>query len=46
MAISPAAAIGGLLWGVRPELPFVIACGFGLAGAVVFAATVRPHEAG
>ena len=46
MAISPAAAVGGVLWGVRPQLPFLIACGFGLAGAALFAATVRPEEAG
>ena len=45
LAISPAAAIGGLLWGVRPELPFVVAFVFGVAGAVTFALTVRPEEA-
>lgn len=45
LAISPAAAVGGVLWSVRPSLPFTVACAFGLAGAVTFAFTVRPEEA-
>lgn len=40
LAITPAAIIGALLWRVRPELPFVVAAAFGLAGAIVFAVTV------
>jgi MFS family permease len=45
LAVSPAAAIGGVLWGLRPSLPFAVAAAFGLAGAVTFAMTVRSEEA-
>jgi MFS family permease len=41
MAITPAAFIGGLLWKVSPQTPFVIAGMFGIAGTFIFAATVR-----
>jgi MFS family permease len=41
LSITPAAAIGGLLWMITPSLPFVIAGIIGLAGTVVFAATVE-----
>ena len=44
LAITPAALLGGALWSVRPELPFVIAAAFGLLGAVVFAVTVPASE--
>ena len=44
LAITPAALIGGALWGSRPELPFVVAAVFGFAGAVVFAVTVPSSE--
>jgi MFS family permease len=40
LSITPAASIGGLLWRTEPALPFLVAGGFGLAGAAVFAATV------
>src|SRR5438552_3674138 len=41
LAITPAAAIGGLLWKVTPQTPFVIAGAFGVAGVFIFVATVR-----
>jgi MFS family permease len=41
MAITPAAAIGGLLWQLGPEKPFAIAGVFGVAGTFIFIATVR-----
>jgi len=40
-AITPAAAVGGLLWRVTPQTPFVIAGAFGVAGTFLFIATVR-----
>jgi len=45
LAVSPAAALGGLLWSARPSLPFMVAGAFGLAGALTFAATVPPDAA-
>jgi len=44
LAITPAAVVGGALWSVRPELPFVIAGAFGLLGAIVFALSVPASE--
>ncbi|PYS26099.1 MAG: MFS transporter, partial [Acidobacteria bacterium] len=41
LAITPAAAIGGLLWKVTPQTPFVMAGIFGIAGTFIFIATVR-----
>jgi MFS family permease len=38
VAIAPAAFIGGLLWEVRPEVPFVTALVVGLMGTILFAA--------
>jgi MFS family permease len=46
LAITPAAFIGGLLWEVRPALPFWIAGLIGLVGVVVFALTVEERYAG
>ena len=44
MAITPAAAIGGLLWKYSPQTPFLIAGIFGIAGTFIFIVTVRqPH---
>ncbi|HEY3013098.1 MAG TPA: MFS transporter [Gemmatimonadales bacterium] len=40
LSIAPAAMVGGLLWRIQPAMPFLVAGGFGLLGAVVFAATV------
>ncbi|HJZ83309.1 MAG TPA: MFS transporter [Pyrinomonadaceae bacterium] len=44
LAITPAAAVGGLLWKHSPQTPFVIAGMFGIVGTFVFITTVR--EAG
>lgn len=41
LAITPAAAVGGLLWNFTPQTPFVIAGSFGVLGTLVFIATVR-----
>jgi hypothetical protein len=40
LSISPAAAIGGLLWQVTPQTPFVAAGVVGIIGTLVFALTV------
>jgi hypothetical protein len=45
LSISPAAAIGGLLWKVTPQTPFISAGIVGLIGAMVFAATVEERYA-
>jgi len=45
LAITPAAAIGGLLWKVAPQTPFAIASIFGVAGTFIFIATVRERFA-
>jgi MFS family permease len=45
LSISPAAAIGGLLWKIAPEVPFVIAGIIGLIGTLVFAMTVEERYA-
>lgn len=39
LAIAPAAFVGGLLWEVRPSLPFFISLAVGLIGTAVFALT-------
>jgi MFS family permease len=41
LSITPAAAIGGLLWSIAPEAPFVVAGVIGLIGTLVFATTVK-----
>jgi len=41
LAITPAAAIGGLMWKVSPQTPFILAGAFGIIGTLLFAATVR-----
>jgi MFS family permease len=45
LTITPAAAIGGLLWKVAPQTPFIIACVIGIIGTIVFAATVEEQYA-
>jgi MFS family permease len=45
LSITPAAAIGGLLWKIRPEVPFVTAGIIGIIGTLVFAATVEERYA-
>lgn len=46
LAITPAAAIGGLLWTITPQVPFVTAGFIGLVGTVVFVASVEERYAG
>ncbi len=46
LAIAPAATMGGALWNVAPQAPFVLAAAIGLLGTVVFAATVNERYAG
>jgi MFS family permease len=45
LSVTPAAAIGGLLWRVSPATPFFVAGGIGLVGTVVFVATVEERYA-
>jgi len=45
LSISPAAAIGGLLWKIAPETPFIAAGVVGMIGACVFAMTVEERYA-
>jgi MFS family permease len=45
LTITPAAAIGGLLWKVEPQAPFVTAGVIGIVGTIVFAATVEERYA-
>lgn len=45
LSITPAAAIGGLLWSLAPQVPFIVAGIIGLIGAFVFAVTVDEEYA-
>ena len=45
LSITPAAAIGGLLWKINPEVPFITAGIIGVLGTIVFAATVEEQHA-
>ena len=45
LSITPAAAIGGLLWKIAPQVPFVMAGVIGLIGTVVFIMTVDERYA-
>ena len=45
-SITPASVIGGLLWKVRPETPFVTAGIVGLLATMLFALTVKEQDAG
>jgi MFS family permease len=45
LAISPAALVGGALWGIAPRLPFLAAAAAGLVGTAVFALTVSEEQA-
>ena len=45
LSITPAAAIGGLLWKIAPQVPFVTAGVIGIIGTIVFAATVEERFA-
>jgi MFS family permease len=46
LSITPGAAVGGLLWKVSPQIPFVVAGIIGLLGTVVFIFTVEEKYAG
>lgn len=46
LSITPAAAIGGLLWSFAPQVPFIVAGVIGLIGTFVFAITVEEKYAG
>jgi len=45
LAVTPAAAVGGLLWKVAPDAPFIIAGAVGVIGVAVFASTVEERYA-
>jgi MFS family permease len=44
LAITPAAAVGGLLWKISPQTPFVVAGMFGVVGTFAFMATIRDNN--
>lgn len=46
LTITPAAALGGLLWKVEPQAPFLVAGVIGIIGTIVFDATVEERYAG
>jgi MFS family permease len=46
LTITPAAALGGLLWKLEPQAPFITAGVIGIVGTIVFAATVEERYAG
>jgi len=46
LTIAPAALVGGLLWKIAPQTPFVAAAVVGIIGTFVFAATVEERHAG
>jgi MFS family permease len=45
LSITPAAVIGGLLWKITPQAPFITASIIGMVGTIVFAATVEERYA-
>jgi MFS family permease len=45
LSITPASAIGGLLWRIRPQTPFIVAGIIGMLGTFLFAATVEEKYA-
>jgi hypothetical protein len=44
LAVAPAATVGAALWDVTPAAPFLAAAVVGLAGTLVFAATVKESD--
>jgi len=46
LTVTPAAAIGGLLWKISPSTPFITAGMIGFVGVIVFAMTVEERYAG
>jgi MFS family permease len=45
LSIAPAALLGGILWKISPQVPFVTATIIGLIGTIVFTATVEERFA-
>jgi MFS family permease len=45
LSITPAAAVGGLIWNLNPQAPFIAAAIIGFIGTLVFAATVEERFA-
>jgi hypothetical protein len=45
LSITPAAAVGGLLRGIHPQVTFITASVIGIIGTIVFAATVEERYA-
>ena len=45
LSVTPAAAIGGLLWRISPATPFFAAGAVGIVGTLVFVATVEERHA-
>ncbi|MGH9709044.1 MAG: MFS transporter, partial [Candidatus Acidiferrales bacterium] len=45
-SITPASAIGGLLWKVQPRVPFIVASAIGGIGTILFALTVKEGYTG
>jgi MFS family permease len=45
LSITPAALVGGLLWKITPQVPFVVAGMIGLVGTAVFITTVDERYA-
>jgi len=41
LTITPASAIGGLLWKFTPQTPFIMAGAIGIIGTLVFIISVR-----
>jgi MFS family permease len=46
LSITPASALGGLLWRIRPQAPFIMAGIVGILGTLIFAATIKENDAG
>jgi hypothetical protein len=45
LTITPAAAMGGVLWKLAPQTPFVVAGVIGIIGTLVFVMTVEERYA-
>jgi MFS family permease len=45
LSITPAAAIGGLLWKIAPQVPFLTAGVIGMIATIVFTVTVEERYA-
>jgi len=45
LTITPAASVGGLLWTLAPQTPFIVAGIIGITGTIVFATTVEEQYA-